>query len=177
MSSAKQRLIKKYLNRRLYDTERSCYITQDQIKQYVVQGISFRVVSSKTGQDITRAVLMHIILDEEIMGVPLFTEEALRSIILYSGSGLRNSMSSFLEQMLPALHRSHVSEAGSMPAQASEHVAALQGMLLGNSFQEYLNRNMEVFGKANQKLVKNAVKMMKITPPDFNSGSDDAAKS
>ncbi len=173
MNETKPRIIKKYQNRRLYDTERSCYITQDQIKRYVSKGISFRVITAKTGDDITRAVLLHIILDEEIMGVPLFTEEALRSIILFSGSGMRGSMSSFLEHMLPALQQN--SALGGVDASSRtnehirDHVAALQGLLLGNTFQEYINRNMEVFGKANQSIAQNAVKMMKITPPDFNA--------
>ena len=165
MKADEQRIIKKYSNRRLYDTSRSCYITQDKVKEYVNSGISFRVVSANSGEDITRSVLLHVILDEEIMGVPLFTEEALRSIILFSGSGMRGSFSGFLEQMLPVLQQEQLdssSAMGSMPAndRIREQFATLQGMLLGNSFQEYVNTSMKMMGDVNREIAQNTARMM-----------------
>ena len=171
MAKIKQRIIKKYSNRRLYDTEDSTYITQDRIKEYVSRGISFRVVSAKSGEDITRSVLLHVILDEEIMGVPLFTEEALRSIILFSGSGMRSSFSGFLEQMLPVLQQSQIANQpfiAQLPGNSdriSEQFASLQGMLLGNSFQEYMNRSMEMMGKVNTEIAKNTARMISPDQP------------
>ena len=182
MTKLKQRIIKKYSNRRLYDTQESEYITQDRIKDYVNRGIVFRVVSSKTGEDITRSVLLHVILDEEVMGVPLFTEEALRSIILFSGSGMRSSFSSFLEQMLPMLQQSQIPEQPFMTQvpgvpgnsdRIQEQLATLQGMLLGNSFSEYLNRSMDMMGKINSEIAKNTARLIN---PDQPEGSQQAAK-
>ncbi|MBF2735754.1 MAG: hypothetical protein ISN26_06765 [Betaproteobacteria bacterium AqS2] len=168
MANASQRIIKKYANRRLYDTQDSRYITQDKIKEYVFSGISFRVVEDKTGADVTRAVLLHVILEEEIMGVPLFTEEALRSIILFSGSGMRSSFSGFLEQMLPVLLQNQLQEPpfmAGMPGQdrIRDQFATLQGMLLGNSFQEYVNSSVKMMEDVNREIMASASRMMQ--PP------------
>lgn len=170
MANDRQHIIKKYANRRLYDTKASSYITQDQIKEYVFSGVSFRIVEDKTGKDVTRAVLLHIILDEEIMGVPLFTEEALRSVILFSGSGMRSSFSGFLEQMLPALLKQQLREppftpGGAMPGQdrIRDQFATLQGMLLGNTFQEYVNSSMKMMEDVNREILANTSRMMQ--PP------------
>lgn len=170
MANDRQHIIKKYANRRLYDTKASRYITQDQIKEYVFSGVSFRIVEDKTGADVTRAVLLHIILDEEIMGVPLFTEEALRSVILFSGSGMRSSFSGFLEQMLPALLKQQLREppftpGDGMPGQdrIRDQFATLQGMLLGNTFQEYVNSSMKMMEDVNREILANTSRMMQ--PP------------
>ena len=166
MIDNKARIIKKYSNRRMYDTKASRHITQDNIKTYVNQGILFRVVDEKSGEDITRSVLLNVILDEEIMGVPLFTEEALRSIILFSGSGMRIAISGFFEQMLPMVQNNQFPQAnmmGSIPNQdrIQEQFANLQGMLLGNSFQEYVNSSMKMVGDVNREIAKNTARMMK----------------
>ena len=167
MPKDKQRIIKKYSNRRLYDTEDSCYITQNKIREYVNSGIVFRVVSAKSGEDITRSVLLHVIFDEEIMGMPLFSEEALRSIILFSGSGMRGSFSSFLEQMLPLLQGNQFTDPGYLARlpgnndRMREQYASLQNMMLGNSLQEYLNRIMHVMNEINHEFTKNTAKIIK----------------
>ncbi len=159
------RVIKKYANRRLYDTERSCYITQDTVKELVTTGIKFKILNAKSGEDVTRSVLLHIILDEEVLGVPLFTEEALRSIIMFSGSGLRSSFSGFLEQILPMLRRFQLQpgdkDAASQPGdRINDQYAALQGMLLGNAFQEYMNRGIDMMLKANRSMAASAAEVM-----------------
>ena len=149
----KVRIVKKYANRRLYDTEASRYITKDDIKNYVVTGIKFKVVNAQSGDDLTRPVLMSIIFDEEIMGVPLFSDEALRSIIIFSGSPLRSSFSGFIEQMLPMLERFHPELASEPDSKAKQKIndqyATLQGMLLGNAFSEFANRSIEMMIEAN----------------------------
>ena len=182
MSDAKPRIIKKYSNRRLYDTSESAHITQDKIKEYVNRGIAFRVVSAKSGEDITRSVLLNVILDEEVMGIPLFTEEALRSIILFSGSAFRSSFSGFLEQMLPALERGQYDGQGfigQLPVgndRMRDQLAMLQGMLLGNSFQEYVNRSMEAMGEANREIAKSTAKMMGAAEPPPTGGGRGRAR-
>lgn len=163
MADKSLRIIKKYSNRRLYDTESSSYITQDKIKEYVIKGVPFQVIRAKTGENTTRSVLLHIILDEEVMGVPLFTEEALRSILLFSGSGMHSAFSGFLEQMLPMLHKSQTDMSNGPLAdneRMREQFATMQGMMLGNVFQEYVNRSMELVLSTNRNLAENAAQLL-----------------
>ena len=94
------RVIKKYPNRRLYDTQTSVYVTLTDIKKLVMSQESFNVVDAKTGEDLTRSILMQIILEEESSGVPLFSKEALSQMIRFYGHSLQGMMSPFLEKNL-----------------------------------------------------------------------------
>ena len=76
-----QRVIKKYPNRRLYDTDTSTYITLTEVKQLVMDSATFQVIDAKTGDDLTRSILLQIILEEEAGGAPMFTEAVLGNII------------------------------------------------------------------------------------------------
>ena len=97
MSEAAVRLIKKYPNRRLYDTRTSTYITLADVKQLVLGNEEFQVVDAKSGDDLTRAVLLQIILEEEAGGAPIFTEAALANIIRFYGHAMQGFMGSCLE--------------------------------------------------------------------------------
>src|SRR6478736_4775781 len=79
------RVIKKYPNRRLYDTETSTYITLTEVKQLVMDKAPFVVRDAKSGDDLTRSILLQIILEEEAGGAPMFTEQVLASIIRFYG--------------------------------------------------------------------------------------------
>ena len=92
------RIIKRYSNRRLYDTITSRYITLDEIKELVLQQIKFKVVDNKTNEDLTTYVLLQIISEYENKQVPLFTTEILENIIRFYGNPLQKSMSQFLEK-------------------------------------------------------------------------------
>ena len=70
--ASEERLIKKYPNRRLYDTVTSAYITLSDVKQFVMESYSFKVIDAKTGDDLTRAILLQIITEEESNGSPIF---------------------------------------------------------------------------------------------------------
>src|SRR5215831_19524071 len=102
--SAETRLIKKYPNRRLYDTAHSGYITLADVKQMVLDGIDFQVVDAKSGEDLTRAILLQIILEEESGGVPMFSTEMLANIIRYYGHAMQGLMGSYLERSIFAFH-------------------------------------------------------------------------
>jgi polyhydroxyalkanoate synthesis repressor PhaR len=80
------RLIKKYPNRRLYDTANSGYITLADVKQMVLDNIDFQVLDAKSGEDLTRAILLQIILDEESGGVPMWSSEMLVQMIRFYGN-------------------------------------------------------------------------------------------
>ena len=91
------RLIKKYPNRRLYDTKTSAYITLGDVKDLVIKFEAFKVVDAKTSEDLTRSILLQIILEEETGGVPLFTSELLYGFIRFYGSAMQGMLGKYLE--------------------------------------------------------------------------------
>jgi polyhydroxyalkanoate synthesis repressor PhaR len=91
------RTIKKYPNRRLYDTETSTYVTLAEIKKLVMSASAFVVRDAKTGEDLTRSILLQIILEEETAGVPMFSEAVLSNIIRFYGHAMQGHMGSYLE--------------------------------------------------------------------------------
>ncbi len=96
------RLIKKYPNRRLYDTQTSTYITLADVKQLVLDQQEFQVIDAKTQDDLTRPILMQIILEEEAGGVPMFTSPMLSHMIRFYGSAMQGMMGSYLEKNIQA---------------------------------------------------------------------------
>jgi polyhydroxyalkanoate synthesis repressor PhaR len=91
------RLVKKYPNRRLYDTKTSAYITLSDVKGLVLSLESFKVVDAKTGEDLTRSILLQIIIEEETAGVPLFTTELLAQMIRFYGHAMEGMLGKYLE--------------------------------------------------------------------------------
>ncbi len=96
----KPRIIKKYPNRRLYDTEISRYITLDEIRQLVLEGIEFEVQDSRDGSDITRSILLQVISEQEEGGNPIFSTEVLTRFIRLYGDSMQPSISRYLELSL-----------------------------------------------------------------------------
>jgi len=96
------RLIKKYPNRRLYDTANSGYITLADVKQMVLDNIEFKVIDAKSGDDLSRAILLQIILEEESAGMPMFSSEMLAQMIRFYGSAQQTIMGSYIEQNVKA---------------------------------------------------------------------------
>ena len=96
------RLIKKYPNRRLYDTVQSCYITLVDVRGLVLNQEEFQVVDAKTGEDLTRSILLQIILEEESGGAPMFTSELLAQMIRFYGNAMQGFMGRYLENNLNA---------------------------------------------------------------------------
>ncbi len=97
----KERLIKKYPNRRLYDTSTSCYITLDEVRNLVVEGIPFKVVEKKTDEDLTRNILLQIIMDYESGdGEPMFSIDLLIRFIRNYGESSQDGFKSYMEQSM-----------------------------------------------------------------------------
>jgi polyhydroxyalkanoate synthesis repressor PhaR len=94
------RLIKKYPNRRLYDTEISRYITLEEIRQLVLDGIEFRVQDKKSEKDITRSILLQVIAEQEEGGDPIFSTEYLSNIIRFYGDNLQTSLARYIDDSL-----------------------------------------------------------------------------
>jgi polyhydroxyalkanoate synthesis repressor PhaR len=101
-AAARQRVLKKYPNRRLYDTETSSYITLADVKRMVLAAQDFVVRDAKSGDDLTRSILLQIILEEETGGVPMFSTEALAQIIRFYGNAMQGMMGPYLEKNLQA---------------------------------------------------------------------------
>ena len=96
------RTIKKYPNRRLYDTANSGYITLADVKQMVLEQIDFQVIDAKSGDDLTRPILLQIILDEESGGLPMFSSEMLTQMIRFYGTAQQTMMGQYMEQNVKA---------------------------------------------------------------------------
>ena len=92
------RLIKKYPNRRLYDTRTSSYITLVDVKELVLKHEQFQVVDAKTSEDLTRSILLQIILEEEAGGMPMFTSDLLSQLIRFYGNAMQGMVGNYLEK-------------------------------------------------------------------------------
>jgi len=134
-SSAKV-TIKKYANRRLYDTESSTYITLDRLAQMVREGREFEVVDAKTGEDITRQVLTQIIVDEEARGgTTMLPINFLKQLIGLYGNSMQNFVPSYLEAAMDAFQRNQ---------------SAVKDAFGANMFADLAKRNMAMFEEAAQ---------------------------
>ena len=102
MPDTKNRLIKKYPNRRLYDTRTSSYITLADVKELVLEREAFQVVDAKTSEDLTRSILLQIILEEEAGGAPMFTSDLLSHMIRFYGNATQGMMGKYLENNIKA---------------------------------------------------------------------------
>ena len=100
MNDSSNRIIKKYPNRRLYDTEESRYITLADIRRLVLEKIDFVVIDKKSQEDITRGILLQVIADQEDHGDPVMSQDFLAQVIRSYGSSMQSMMSSYLEQSL-----------------------------------------------------------------------------
>jgi len=99
----RQRVIKKYPNRRLYDTDTSTYITLAEVKRLVMESEPFVVRDVKTGEDLTRSILLQIILEEEANGSPMFTAPVLANVIRFYGHAMQGFMGGYLERSIQSM--------------------------------------------------------------------------
>jgi polyhydroxyalkanoate synthesis repressor PhaR len=120
-----ERLIKKYPNRRLYDTDQSKYITLSDLKELIIQGEKVKVVDSGSGDDITRSILMQIILETEAGGEPLFSAAMLAQIIRFYGGALQSPFSRYLEESLNLFTRQNEAFLTSMTGSPIEGLARM----------------------------------------------------
>ena len=102
-TKVRQRVIKKYPNRRLYDTDTSSYITLAEVKRLVMESEPFVVRDVKTGEDLTRSILLQIILEEEANGSPMFTAPVLANVIRFYGHAMQGFMGGYLERSIQSM--------------------------------------------------------------------------
>ncbi len=181
------RMIKKYPNRRLYDTANSGYITLADVKQMVLENVDFQVVDAKSGDDLTRAILLQIILDEESGGLPMFSSEMLSQMIRFYGSAQQTIMGQYIEQNVKAF----MAIQKKLQDQAKQiygdkmmltpdlwkqfmqmQAPAMQGML-GN----YLEQSAKLFMDMQQRMQDQTRGMFAAFPfPNFSAAQQSAAE-
>ena len=100
MTKSKPRIIKKYPNRRIYDTHDSKYITVSDVREMVVNGVDFQIIDAQSEKDITRSVLLQIIIEQDSESNPLFSTDNLQNFIRYYGENQSQGFSDFINQSL-----------------------------------------------------------------------------
>jgi polyhydroxyalkanoate synthesis repressor PhaR len=173
------RIIKKYPNRRLYDTATSTYITLSDVKKLVVDNVAFKVEDAKTKEDITRSILLQIILDEEGgQGAPMFSSEALSKIIRLYGNAMQGMMGNYLEKNIQTFieiqKKMQEQSAGiyggapMMGADAWNEFIKMQGPAIQGMMGSYLEKSASAFLEMQQQMQKQTSSLFGNFPfPNF----------
>jgi len=163
------RLIKKYPNRRLYDTKTSSYITLADVKQMVLKNEDFQVLDAKTNEDLSRQILLQIILEEESGGMPMFSSDLLSQMIRSYGSAMQGFMGSYLEknlegfqQMQKALQEQSQKLYGDNSKSSQEIWAQfmnMQGPAMQGLMQAYMEQSQKMFAQFQEQMQSQARNM------------------
>lgn len=140
------RVIKKYPNRRLYDTEISRYITLNDLRQSILEGIEFQVVDANSGGDITRNILLQIITEQESGGTPLFTTDILTQMIRFYGDSSRGVFTDFLAKSMELFAQ-----------QQAVYQEQIQQSVTANpidTMAEMTKRNLEIWSDVQENFLK-----------------------
>ena len=156
------RLIKKYPNRRLYDTKTSVYITLADVKKLVMGGEEFQVVDAKTGEDLTRSILLQIILEEEAAGAPMFSSDVLTQFIRSYGNAMQGMLGAYLErnmQLFGEIQKSMREQSQKLygePTKFNEELwkqfMSFQGPAMQTMISAYMEQSRNVFQQMQEQL-------------------------
>jgi polyhydroxyalkanoate synthesis repressor PhaR len=155
-------IIKKYANRRLYNTESSSYITLEHLAAMTREGKDFKVIDAKSGEDITHAVLTQIIVDEETRGQTMLPVNFLRQLIALYGDSMQALVPQYLEASMEAFRRNQ-----------TQFRDAMAGAFAGGPFAELAKRNMEMFETAASAFKNAGTKPTKPAEPEKREASED----
>ncbi len=157
------RIIKKYPNRRLYDTETSAYITLAEVRRLVMDSTQFVVRDAKTNEDLTRSILLQIILEEEAGGAPMFTEAVLGNIIRFYGDAMQGFMGAYLEKNVQSFMDLQVKMAeqskGLSPEMWAQFMNAKSPMMQG-MMGAYVEQSKNVFTQMQEQMQKQSEQML-----------------
>lgn len=161
-----ERLIKKYPNRRLYDTQTSSYITLADVKQLVLENEQFSVVDAKTEEDLTRSILLQIILEEEASGAPMFSSAALTQIIRYYGHAMQGMMGSYLEKNIQAFIdiQNRLTESKSLSAEMWSQFMNVQGPMMQGMMSNYIEQSKNLFVQMQEQMQSQSRSMFSALP-------------
>ena len=144
---SKERLIKKYANRRLYDASISKHVTLEDIRDLIVRGEKIKVVEDKTGEDITRLILLQVIAEQEQFGKPILTTQLLESVIRYYGGPMQDFMARYLEQSVAAFMR----QQETVQQQISQMLHSAPPPM--NAVAEMTRQNMELWNRMQEGML------------------------
>jgi polyhydroxyalkanoate synthesis repressor PhaR len=165
------RLIKKYPNRRLYDTKTSSYITLADVKQMVLKQEDFQVVDAKSGEELTRQILLQIILEEEGSGgLPMFSSDLLSQLIRFYGNAMQGLMGTYLEKNIKAFHdiqktlqEQSARMYGGDTTRGTQDLWAqfmnLQGPAMQSLMQAYMEQSQKMFAQFQEQMTSQARNM------------------
>ena len=176
------RLIKKYPNRRLYDTKTSSYITLVDVKQMVLKQEEFQAVDAKSGDDLTRQILLQIILEEESGGSPMFTSEALSQMIRTYGNAMQGMMGGYLEKNINAFQEMQKSlqeqstklygDGAKVPTEMWTQFMNMQGPAMQGMMQTYMDQSQKMFAQMQEQMASQSRNMFTgFTIPGFPPGA------
>jgi polyhydroxyalkanoate synthesis repressor PhaR len=143
---AEERIIKKYANRRLYDTADSRYIALDDVRQLVAGGEQFRVIDARSGEDITRSILLQIIVEQEEKGQPMLSTRLLEQIIVNYGDTLQSFVGTYLEKSMDAFMRQQRT--------LQDQMESMLRMAPSSVLKEMAERNLELWKSMQENIVK-----------------------
>lgn len=158
-----QRVIKKYPNRRLYDTQTSAYITLADVRELVMSRSPFLVRDAKSGEDLTRSILLQIILEEEAGGAPMFTEQVLANIIRFYGHAMQGFMGTYLEkniQNLMEVQTKLAEQSKGISPEAWTQFMSSQAPLMQGMMGSYLEQSKTLFTQMQEQLQKQGEQML-----------------
>jgi polyhydroxyalkanoate synthesis repressor PhaR len=172
------RLIKKYPNRRLYDTKTSSYITLADVKQMVLKQEDFQVVDAKSGDELTRQILLQIILEEESGGMPLFSSDLLSQLIRSYGNAMQGMMGTYLERNIRAfqdLQKTLQEQSQKMYGGSGQELWSqfmnLQGPAMQSLMQAYMEQSQKMFAQFQEQMQNQARNMFTgLSFPGFPPG-------
>lgn len=160
-----QRVIKKYPNRRLYDTDTSAYITLSEVKQLVMANEKLVVRDAKTGEDITRSILLQIILEEETGGAPMFTEAVLANIIRFYGHTMQGFMGSYLEknvQVFTDMQAKLAEQSQTVTPEMWAKFMTAQSPMVQGLMGKYAEQSRTIFTQMQEQMNKQAEQMLGV---------------
>jgi len=170
---ASERLIKNYPNRRLYDTQTSSYITLADVKQLVLGNEDFIVIDAKTEEDLTRSILLQIILEEESNGQPMFSSSALSQIIRYYGHTMQGMMGSYLEKNIQvfidiqnklAENSKGLMEEKSFSPEMWTQFMSVQGPMMQGMMSNYIEQSKSLFIQMQEQMQNQSKNMFGAFP-------------
>ena len=158
-----QRVIKKYPNRRLYDTDTSTYITLSEVRQLVIDNQNVVVRDAKTGEDLTRSILLQIILEEEAGGAPMFSEAVLANIIRFYGHAMQGFMGASLEKNVQAftdVQKKLAEQSQSVTPEMWAQFMNLQSPMLKGMMGNYVEQSQSMLTQMQEQMQKQTEQML-----------------
>ena len=157
------RVIKKYPNRRLYDTRTSSYITLTEVRQLVMDSTLFTVRDAKSNEDLTRSILLQIILEEESGGAPMFTEAVLANVIRFYGNAMQSFMGAYLEKNVQSfmdLQGKMAEQSKGLSPEKWAQFANAQSPMMQGMMGNYVEQSKSVFTQMQEQMQKQSEQML-----------------